>query len=488
MPNHDDGLENLREQSETALIPELKRAVLHTWKEAARIRRAMKDTLGHFNVTKPARRHPDEMCDFTLSDKKGFSYQFTADSNGVNWGVSGYNILPCLNYIVENYHTEQNVTATIAKAVSDTKTHNHFYKRLIEAHPLIGTSILLSRIELSSLMATYPRKLKSEKYAGINPEQWHESHLRVAEKTLESISTAFSQLQDRCSDQITHSFLDDCRRECELLIIECCNFSFLLLDHFFKRALRNKFVLPLVTKDTPLTLSPQEYLERERDILRLRAGYVEYYKQSRLTNLFPVPDLSSIIKTGQIHLPAYASIHDIEALLQQYASLWEQMSHGLSKKIPFQFNGGYTHLGNGLEIGIQKGRSSSEDRVSFILPGFNIRIDKDMRHKMITLDIGGVSLEHALACAEEYLAAVKIEHTLPSVFEGVSGDLNPTIKLENKIALVASMMMSASYPVGLRKKPTVSHHSREFVAKDDYYSNFSHILDCIKEGLERPGK
>lgn len=485
MPNHDDGLEKLREKSETALIPELRKVVVRASADARKIARNMRDEIGRFNVTKPARRNSGAVETFVIRDKSGVSYQFDADSNGKDWGVTGYNILPVLNILSMPSLTEQVLSAACTKAFSENKKHNHFYKRLTEIHPLIGSAIALSRAQLPSILARYPARLASKEYAEFNPEKWYEAHLITAEQALSSIDKSFSLLQERCGDELTRNFLIDCKRECELLIMECCHFSFLLLEHFLGRMSRDKFVIPCVVKDTSLAISPQEYLQREKEILRLRSAYMEYYNQSRLTGVFPMPERSKVIENGEIRLPVYASIHDIEALLLHYKNLWEQLESGLAKKQPMHFQRGYTKMGNESEISIQRGSSHSQDRLSFILPDFNVRIDKDLRHNSITLDVGGVSLAHAFACAEEYLGTVQVDKKLPTVFQGVSDTIDPQIKLENKIALVASMLMGAAHPVGLRKKPTISHHSREFVGKDEYYDNFSHILSSIKEGLER---
>ncbi len=484
--SHDDGLEKLQEKSETALIPDLKKTMLRSWSDVRRIARAMRDNIGSLNVRTPARIHAGEVCTFSVEDKSGRTYQFTADSNGKNWGISGHNILPCLNYLESGLRSENEASAAITRAVSDEKKHNHFYKQLIDIHPLIGTSIILGRIGLSEFIKNHPQKFKAEAYAEFNPEQWYDSHLNIAETALKSINKAFALLHERCSDELTQRFLADCRRECELLVIECCYFSFLLLDHFMQRALRGKFVLPCVTKDTPFVISPQDYVTYERDILRLRTAYVEYYKQAQLTDVFPVPNRAIVIETGQIRLPTVASMKDIEALLKHYSDLWEQLSTGLTKGIAHPVRGGYAHITNSIEIGIQSGSATAQDRLSFRTPAFNIRVDKDPRHKMLALDIGGVSLTHALASAEENLRTLLIEKKLPTVFKSIEDTSENRSKLEQQIALVASMMMGSSHGVGLRKKQTISHHSREFVAKDDYYDNFSHILSCVKEGLERP--
>ncbi|MEK7648849.1 MAG: hypothetical protein AAB400_02945 [Patescibacteria group bacterium] len=488
MPNHDDGLEKLRERSETSLIPELRKVMLHASKEARKIARDMRDQIGKFNVTNPARRNPGVVETFVIRDKSGTSYQFIADSNGRDWGVSGYNILPVLNILHSPLLTEQELSTACSKAFGQKAGHNHFYKRLIEIHPLIGAATVLARTQLPGILARHPSRLESKDYAEFNPEKWYEVHLTTAEKALFSINKVFALLSERCNDEITRSFLHDCKRECELLIMECCHFSFLLLEHFLGKLSRNQCVIPCVVKDTSLAISPQEYLLREKEILRLRSAYVEYYNQSRLIDVFPMPDRQKVIENGEVRLPVFASIYDIEALLQHYSNLWEQLSSALQKNKSFPFNKGYAKIVNACEIGIQHDSAHSQDRLSFILPGFNIRFDKDSRHGSITLDVGGISLAHALACAEEYLGTVQVDKKLPTVFKGVSDEINPQIKLENKIALVASMMMGSSRAVGLRKKPTISHHSREFVAKDEYYNNYSHILACIKGGLERPGQ
>ncbi len=486
--SHDDCVEKLREKSEIELIPELKKTMLRAWNDARRVARAMRDNIGSLNVRTPARIHAGEVCTFSVQDKSGKSYQFSADSNGKDWGVSGHNILPCLNFLERGLRSEHEASTTITKAVSDEKKHNHFYKQLTDTHPLIGTSIILGRIGLSEFVKKHPEKFKAEAYVDFNPEQWYDSHLNSAQNALESINKAFALLHERCGDELTQRFLADCKRECELLIIECCYFSFLLLDHFMLRALRGKFVLPCVTKDTSLVISPNDYVKYETDILRLRTAYVEYYKQSQLTDVFPIPNRSTVIETGQIRLPVIASMKDIEALLNHYSDLWGQISDGLAKSIAHPVRRGYAHIINSTQIGIQSGSAIAQDRLSFRTPAFNIRIDKDPRHKMLTLDIGGVSLTHALASAEENLETLLVEKKLPTVFKGVQDTSENKSRLEQQIALVASMMMGSSHGVGLRKKQTISHHSREFVGKDEYYDNFSHILASVKEGLERPAR
>lgn len=482
---HDSAKDELREKSEINLVQDLKKSITHARFCARRVATDIHSEISKLNIFEPARLHKGESKIVTIRDRSKKSYQFVADCDGRDWGVFGYSIHPCLNFINSVYKTETDFQTGVERALITNKKHLSFHKKLIDIHPIIGTSILLGRSALSRAKTAEPEMLERIGYEQTHPSVWFESHMTLAERSLHSIESTFSLLKERTTDTLTQSFLHDVQQECELLIAECCFFSFLILDYVVLLMSRKAQIMPCTLKESPFPISSSEYALREKDILRLRSAYMEYVNE-RLDTVFPMPDVRRIAETGEIHLPVYVSISDIESIVSTYAQFWDQLATALAHGAAHPLQHGRTRIINDLEIGIGHGSLDSEDRLSFRLPHFNIRIDKDVRHEVITLDIGGASLKHVLSCAEEFLSTIFIDKKMPSVFQKETSGDDQNVILENKMALLASVMMHASYPIGLRKKPTISHHSREFVAKDEYYHNFSHILDCIKEGLERP--
>lgn len=482
-----DGTDKLKDIAPQNLLPELKKGIANARLYARRVAVDITSEVSMLNTFTPAKQHTGEKRTITIHDRSKRAYRFTVNSNGRDWGVLGYSIHPCLNFIHALFPTESDFQKGVTLAFEMQKKHLVFHKKLIDIHPIIGTCILLGRSIISRILNKNPALLTDLRLEYAHPTQWIESHLSLAEKSLNSIHSTFSALKERTSDTLTRSFLSDVQKECELLIVECCFFSFLLLDFTVKMMRHKDYTVPCVLKESAFSISPKEYAELEQDIMRLRSLYLEYVRED-LGDLFPLPNRKNIIETGEIYLPSYVSIDDIEAILNQYAILWDSAAQGLSHNHAYPVKFGRAKIHNDMEIGIQSGSNNSEDRLSFRMPGFNIRIDKDMRHNMMTLDIGGVSLRHALSCAEEFLSTTQFDKKTPSLFKKESYADNQKVLLENKMALLAAVLMNASYPIGLRRKKTFSHHSREFVARDDYFNNFSNILAHIKEGLERPQK
>gem|GEM_PF-6794147 len=484
--NNDSGLEKLRVLADKNSAPALKKNTDRAAVDAQRISREVSDSLARLGSFTSAKNHNGEHREFTFKDKSGRSYDYTFDSDGNTWGAFGYSIQPILNFIYKHYPTQQDYEVAVDRAIVQQQSHLRFHKRLTDFHPIIGTAILLARTTASSL-SDNPNYAKMTKGRDSHDAaQWYEQHMIQAEETIGMIDRFFSSLRERVNDTLTESFLGDAQKECELLIAECCYFSFLIFNHFMDGLEDRRLTIQLILKDSPFPISSRDYDERERNIINLRNAYLEYLHDKPLDHTFPMPSREQVRETGEIRLPVYVSTDDLTAILGQYRSLWSDLANGVRSNKAVPFKGGYGRLSNTVEIGVQSGSSSSQDRFSLRAPAFNIRFDKDPKRDVITMDIGSASIDHALACAESFLEQSVIGKKVSSVFRNTAGLDEKSVQMENKMALVASVMMNASKAIGLRSTNTISHHSREYVGKKkEYYDNFTHILASLKAGLER---
>ena len=475
------GMDGLRLEHLKKRMPELKDIARRTYKQVLTISRNLSDTMGSLDTFSQAAKCIGEIRTLTFSDKKGNSYPIEVIASKSGWRTVGHNIRVYLSFL-QLLGSEEGAIHTMQQSIEQGDADSiNFHLSLIQRNPIIGCALLFLRHHLQLARSIE----KTAKYdAEVNPAIWFSDTMRVAQQTHGHLGYAIDSLRSRCSDEISQQFLSDVQRECELLIAECCYFSGRIAIRQIEFLHKGNDSKQYFMRESPFPLTVAEYDSREQEILNLRNVFAEHFET--LYSAFPMPNRKSIEKTGIIYLPVYLSSDDIAAFLQVFSSFLEAIADGIKPQKSFLFKSGNVGIINTLQIGIQSGSAHSQDRLSIRTPSFNIRVDRDDVRKTLGFDIGSASVDHALACAYDAMQATHDPSKGLSIFKDTtarrSGNSYP---LENKMALVASIMMGATHLVGLRTKPTISHHSREFVAKDEYYNNFSNILADIKEGLER---
>ena len=156
---------------------------------------------------------------------------------------------------------------------------------------------------------------------------------------------------------------------------------------------------------------------------------------------------------------------------------------------------------------IKDGLKRRGARIGIDLPlqdgtSFGLRIDRDEYTQSMTIDYGNLEIYHALAIAGYifHLGELTPPHdpyrrisffNAEMIEKKGESDEGVPLSLKNKATYVISAIMSTVTPMLTRigrVGQSVSYHSRENIAKEEYYDNFSHIVANIQGAFENRKK
>jgi len=358
-----------------------------------------------------------------------------------------------------------------------------YFEYLIALNPLMGISTIL----------LYKQSLDQDRKDDTSEKGvmfgWFKNTVEKAVKTDKTVGSFFETVRSEGTgneSELTH-FLSDWEKEIQLNIAECLNLASCMAIHIQNEdcaVLTSSLLVPLGGYDF------RQAVQAVNDL----AGHSVYKEY--------LGDISQWKQEPQngVRIPAYTSVIDVKRAIEAYERFWGRALDGINAKdLKLQKHDDAVSLllGNAATVFVRpRENPRAEARIDIQggqpYSGLSIRVDNERGRNRISADMGGAAFQDAIDYAR-HVARLSTNKNIvmnykqmidergrligndkiayPSIMEFDSIDVG------KKIALFLALAMQEGNAVGFRSGDFYLHHSREYVAKPEYYEHFATIAE-----------
>lgn len=460
------------------------------------------------------------------------------DKNVAPYWLIGGEVLRYLDFIIdEDIDVIERFISGYQRKVNEYKTSGFFKNysstseranwwlldALLEDEPFSGTAIwlmyfsTLSRIERGQMTIS---PLPEDTDESFDAKEWNELWkdrtqeyffpvIQMASTCFLSMNEFFGTFSDFVHDELTGSFLNDFKKDAQALILRSIRVMTQMtheihidLDSEHKGNLPR---LKLARFMYPISAENYDAHKAELDAL-IKKINTRFEHFAVVSDYLGDLGMQNEKNKYELNVPFLISPRDIYLLLYQYEKFWRNLEKALhigKPKLSRKQETTFIDFPNGISFTLRDKavRTYQEKKDARILikgpasKGINIdlRVDKDDFVQSISLDYGQMRFEHVLGLMSEVaFSADRI--TMPSIVESnvlfldpENQTLTPALKeigFQNKFAFLVSAIMNDEFSALERVKDEgASYHVRKNMAKEEYYNNFSHIVDEIEHAL-----
>lgn len=391
-----------------------------------------------------------------------------------------------------------------------------FFEFMIPRHPLTGIVVFQEYVRRLKKKKGEQSEVVSRDKKGTRPletphesgGEWFIEMVEAAQDVAQNIMNFFDTWKARCvvdSNGIrARNFLDNWKQEEILKVVEYLNYATRQIIN--ARSLRTPEECTQLYGIIPFHVDRGEFHLARKNVLKILEPVREGDKE--IETLYSRMDKSVHI-TGLIQnfdpadrsivVPVIVNISDMAYTMRRLQEYWYVLADSMNLETKYQTTKRedmdtirlasdvwVDFRGNPVTDGV---RTIKQARIRIrgkgALAFLSKRVDKEAGY--LGLDDGGIDFHQTLAYAQEIRAqdAKKEPHFHPSIMKSKArgGGQGPVLTSENKMALIAAIVMSAGREFGMRAHLPMSHHSYEYINVPDHFDHFFEIAQTLHESL-----